>query len=610
MCGIAGIIGPVQPASDRIERALALMDNRGPDARGTYFGTLREHQIGLLHTRLSIIDLDERANQPFVHDDCVLIFNGEIYNYVELRDELKALGYGFRTTSDTEVIVQAYRRWGKACVDHFEGMWAFALLDRRAGSVMLSRDPFAEKPLYIMPYNGALYFGSEVKFLAALSGHKPAINIEHVCRYLVNGYKALYKPRTTFFHGVHELPAANSMILTGPTPVEPERYWSLDYEPEAMDGREAVERVRESLFEAVRIRLRADVPIAFCLSGGVDSTSLACIAAKHFGQRIHTFSIIDSDERYDEGDNIQAVVDALGCDHHVIRTTTEGFFPSLRELVAYHDAPVATITYYLHSFLSRSISEGGYKVAISGSGADELFTGYYDHYSFWLAEMRDRPDFECLLEDWRQSYGGFVRNPVLQDPLVFARNPSERGHIFLDQEIFEGFLARPFHEAFAEEHLCGNPLRNRMLNEAFHETVPVALHEDDRNSMFYSVENRSPYLDRKLADCLYSVPVEHLIRDGYAKWLLRASADGYVPDSVRLDKQKRGFNASIDSLIDRSDPDTIDQLLGPSPIYDVVRRETVEDFLRQDLTDNSFSKFLFSFVSAKTFLEHHQDWQP
>jgi asparagine synthase (glutamine-hydrolysing) len=167
-----------------------------------------------------------------------------------------------------------------------------------------------------------------------------------------------------------------------------------------------------------------------------------------------------------------------------------------------------------------------------------------------------------------------------------------------------------FHEPFAEHHYTDDLLRNRMLNELFHEAVPVILKEDDLNSMLCSVENRSPYLDSGLAEYLYQVPGEYLIKDGYVKWLLREAVEGLLVDSVRLDKRKRGFNASIESLVDRSDPDTVEWLMAESPIFDHVKRESIASFLRNDMSDNSFSKFLFSFVSAKTFLEAQRDLVP
>lgn len=610
MCGIAGALGPRLPDPDRIEKTLALMGRRGPDACGVYKGSLGANKLCILHTRLSIIDLDERSNQPFAKDGCVLSYNGEIYNFIEVRDELTRLGYSFTTSSDTEVIIAAYREWGPGCVDRFEGMWSYALFDEREGRLWLSRDRFGEKPLFYWLHDGVLYFGSEVKILMALSNAKPPVAVAQIRRYLVNGYKALYKTPRTFFEGVQELPSGAQAAITQPSSVEPQPYWSLAFAPKSMTRAETVDGVRERLFNAVKLRLRADVPVAFCLSGGVDSGALASIARKVYGQQIHAFSIIDQDERYNEMDNMRAVVEDLGCDHHVVETSTEGFRDRLRRQVEYHDGPVATISYYMHAFLSEAIHDRGFKVALSGSAADELFSGYYDHYSFWLSQMSTRPDFCTLLDDWRSSYGAHIRNPLLKDPLNFVRDPHSRDHIFHDAEFFSSLMTANFREPFTETHYSDDLLRNRMLNELFNEAVPVILKEDDLNSMMHSVENRSPYLDRRLAEFLYQVPSEHLIKDGYVKSLLRDVVAGILVDEVRLDKRKRGFNASILSLVDRNDPATVEWLLAESPIFEHVKRESIESFLRKDITDNSLSKFLFSFVSAKTFLEVQQNLIP
>lgn len=603
MCGLAGAFGPSVPSPDRVNGTLALMGNRGPDAEGVHQSSLGGQPVTLLHSRLSILDLEPRSNQPFRSDGCVLVYNGEIYNYLEIKKELGDRGAHFETDSDTEVIIRAYREWGTACLERFEGMWAFVLLDEREGQLWLSRDRFGEKPLYYAHWDETLYFASEVKFLTSLSGQNPTINRNQIRRYLVNGYRALYKQPETYFDDVGELPAASMAIVRGPERLEPRRYWQLHYRPHRMTMDEAVEGVRFHLFRAMEIRLRADVPIAFCLSGGVDSTALASIAAKHFGSDIHAFSIIDSDERYDESRNIALTVQELGCHHHVTHTKTDRFFERMADLVAYHDAPVSTISYYVHAFLSEAISAAGFKVAVSGTGADELFTGYYDHYGFWLAEMHDRRDYPQLLEDWRHGYGAHVRNPLLQDPLAFHRNPNQRDHIYLDRDLFNGLLSEPTDEDFHESRFSDSLLRNRMLNELHHEVVPMILHEDDLNSMRWSVENRAPYLDRGLAEFLASVPNELLIHKGYAKWLLREAVRDLAPATVIEDKHKRGFNASIDSLVDRANADTIDRLLSPGPIFEFVRRDRMEQFLTRDMTDNSLSKFLFSFISAKLFLE-------
>ena len=609
MCGIAGSIGAVPPSPERVEAALRSLDRRGPDAYGSFTYQQSDQHYCLIHSRLAIIDLDPRSNQPMHLDNLTIIFNGELYNYIELRRELQTLGHTFHTDSDTEVVLAAYREWDDACWDRFEGMWALAILNRDTGEVTLSRDRFGEKPLFTWVLNGCLYFASEIKTLAALAGQWPQINEQQIKRYLVNGYKFLHKKTDTFYKGIFELPAATLAIITSPSQLDPKKYWSLPVARQEMTFDEAVEEAKARLFRSVELRMRADVPLAFCLSGGVDSTTLAAIASKKLGRDIHCFSIIDSDERYNESDNINLMVRDLGCDHHTVQTSTHGFFERMENLVAYHDAPVATISYYLHSFLSQSIAEKGYKVAISGTAADEIFTGYYDHYPMWLAAMHqeNNGDIDLLVADWKSGMGKHIRNPQMQDPLAFVQNPDKRDHIILDQSLFNSFLVEPHHEPWHESTYHPELLRNRMANELFHEAVPVLLKEDDRNSMNYSVENRSPFLDRDLVEFLYSVPTRHLIGNGFAKRILREIGRGIVPEEIRLDDAKKGFNASINSLVDRNDQKTRERLLENSPVFDIVKKEALAGFLKDDLTSNSFSKFLFSFISAKLFLEQPRE---
>ena len=608
MCGIAGAISKIDISSERINQTLGLMKNRGPDGSRSEVIIFNNHKIFLLFSRLSIIDLEPRAMQPFSRGALKIITNGELYNHIELRKELNSLGHHFKTKSDTEVMLAAWEQWGESSLDRMEGMWAFALVDIDKQQITLCRDRFGEKPLYVWETSEAYYFGSEPKYLATLAGIKPNINYEQISRFLVNGYKAIYKRPQTFFQNFGEIAPSNYLTFSDNGSSSRARYWDLKYAPAHMDEKTAVDGVRAHLKNSMKVRLRSDVPVALCLSGGVDSTILSGMAVQDFNENISTFSIIDDDERYNEKENIDAQVSFLGCTNYKIHTSQDNFWDRMSKLIAYHDKPISTLSYYLHSFMSEQISNSGCRVAISGNGADELFAGYYDHYSFWLAEMSSRSNHSKLIADWTNSYGKYVQNPILQNPDVFLHNSAQRDHIYLNAEEFSSWLIEPFCEPFTESRYSDNILRNRMLNELKHETIPVILHEDDRNSMFYSVENRSPYLDRNLAEFLFTVPSRHLIKDGFAKYLLRSAGTGYVSETVLWDKRKKGFNAPIDSLINRKDPQTKDRLLCQSPIFDIVKKEKIERFLHQDMKDNSLSKNLFSFVSVKLFLEHHEGW--
>lgn len=606
MCGIAGYLGTRDLPASALAECLRRMGRRGPDAATSRSWTGPQgRRAVLLHSRLNIIDLDSRANQPFQDGDSWLAFNGELYNYVELQKELESRGERFRTTSDTEVFLRLLRRDGLDGLDRAEGMWAWALYDEKDGSLTLSRDRFGEKPLYIYRDETGLYFGSEVKFLAALLGRRLEPDRDQLCRFLVNGYKALYKGRSTWFKGVEELRPGSYLRVDGSGAETARRYWTPAHRPDdAMSYEAAVNGARERLIDSVRLRLRADVPLAFCMSGGVDSNSLISIAKNVFGYDVHGFTIANTDARYEEQAIVEQAVREQGLRHTSIPVNPERFLPRLRELVRYHDAPVCTITYYAHWLLMEAVAAHKYRISVSGSAADELFSGYYDHHLWYLHEVRKEPAlYAASRAAWESHIKPIVRNPFLKDPDAFTRDPSFRGHIFLNAEEFASCLREPWSEPFREERFTSDLLRNRMMNELFHEATPVVLHEDDLNAMYYSIENRSPFLDRRLFEFCSSIPTRHLVRDGRAKAVLRDAMKGIVPDVVLESRRKVGFNAPIFSFLDLSDAEVQRELFRDSPVFDLLRKDKIQALLQKEALPNSESKFLFYFLTTKMFLE-------
>ena len=301
---------------------------------------------------------------------------------------------------------------------------------------------------------------------------------------------------------------------------------------------------------------------------------------------------------------VEHAVAELGLRHTAIPVTTTDFLPKLRTLVRHHDAPVYTITYYAHWLLMEAIGAHGYRISVSGTAADELFSGYYDHHLAYLYDVRDEPQLhERALAAWNENVRPVVRNPYLGNPSLFLDDPAQRDYVYLNSDEFAGYLRNGWREQFTEGAYATSLLRNRMLNELFHEAVPVILHEDDLNAMFCSIENRSPYLDRGLYELSTRIPTRHLIRDGFAKVILRDAMRGIVPDRILDNRRKVGFNAPIMSFLDVHDPETRDYLLDDGPIFEHVRREKIEQLLGKEFLPNSESKFLFYFLNSKIFLE-------
>lgn len=607
MCGIAGYHGRLQQVpQERIAACLHLMGRRGPDHRDSRSWTSPTGaHTRLLHSRLSIIDLDERSNQPMTRDRSSIVLNGELYNYVERATDLKRLGVGLSTSSDTEVLLKSITHRGWDVLDECEGMWAFALYDEATATLSLCRDRFGEKPLYLLRADEGVYFGSEIKFIAALSGRRLAVNREHLWRYLVNGYKALYKGSHSFFANIEEVAPATIVHFDDRVCARTQRYWSPSLEPDAtMAFGDAVSGTRERLIRSMELRLRADVPLAFCMSGGVDSSALISIAKRMFGYRVHGFTIVNTDARYEESDMVDLSVRELGLKHTAVPVTTTQFLEGLRTLVRYHDAPVYTIAYYAQWLLMRSIADHGYRISISGSAGDELFSGYYDHHLAYLQEVATDATLHAeSLAAWQQHILPMVRNPFLRDPELFIKRPNFRDHVYQDAQHFASYLRSNWHEEFVEATYSSHLLRNRMLNELFHESVPVILHDDDLNAMYFSIENRSPFLDRPLFEFANTIPTRHLIKDGRAKAVLREAVRGIAPDAIVDNRRKVGFNAPIEDFLDASDPVVREAVLGDSPIFDYIDRAKIAELMARRDLPNSESKFLFYFVNCKMFLE-------
>jgi asparagine synthase (glutamine-hydrolysing) len=608
MCGIAGYAGTREIERSALEQCAALLEHRGPDDFGIQrFQSRKGRQVWLVNRRLRIIDLDARARQPLEHNGCWITYNGELYNYVELRKTLAADGVTFRTESDTEVLVATVAAEGVNALDGCEGMWAFALFDTRDGSLTLSRDRFGEKPLYLFRDATGVYFASEIKALRALVGHRFAVNDQQLRRYLVNGYRSLYKTGETFFQGVTELPAATCLRIDRDGRETQSRYWTPRICVDArMRYDDAVSGVRRYLERSIERRLRADVPLAFCLSSGVDSNAIAAIAKKVFDYDVHGFTVVDPDPRYDESYLSKLAARALGIRHTEVPVTTTGFLDDLRTLVRHHDGPVATISYFVHWKLMQEIAGNGYRVSVSGTAADELFTGYYDHHLYFLHDFAEHGSvYDDARRVWEVKVRPLVRNPFLIDADLFSKNSEFRDHLYLEADAFSAGLTRQWREPFVERRYTDvGVLRNRMLNELFEEVVPVILHEDDLNAMSFSIENRSPYLDRELFEFSARIPTEHLIRRGYAKAPLRDAIRDLLPAEVVNNRRKVGFNASILSLLDTRSAEIRQEVLADSPVFNVVRREAIEPLLDATDLSNSQSKFLFNFLNAKLFLEH------
>jgi asparagine synthase (glutamine-hydrolysing) len=558
VCGIAGFAG--RGDADDLRRMLREVVHRGPDAEGVWSDP--EQGIWLGHRRLSILDL-ETGDQPMwtAGGDLGVTFNGEIYNHVELRAELEARGHRFRSAhSDTEVLLHGYREWGDALVSRLNGMWAFALLDRRRRRLLLSRDRFGEKPLYYASQPGVFAFASELR---ALAGHR-ALRAERsqqaVAKYFAYG---LIPAPLTLFAGMHALPAGcNLAVDLSDLSARVERWWELRLEPEPAAGfreDEAAAALREALARAVARRLRSDVPVGVFLSGGIDSSAVAaCAVAATGGAPLRTFSIRFDDPSFDEGPHARRVAAHLGTQHHEATASLAAARELLPWLAQRLDAPIADSSLLPTALLCRE-ARCHVKVALGGDGADELFAGYDPFRALRAARAfaacvprRIHPALRLLAARLPTSHRymstafrvqralrGLAWPPALWNPVWLG--PCEPAEL-------EALLAAPvdvedvYREAIeAWDAAPGASLVERTLDfyarlYLQHDILPKL----DRASMLFGLEARSPFLDVEVVDLARRLPTEAKLSGGATKVLLRRALRGLLPDAT-LRRRKQGF---------------------------------------------------------------------
>jgi asparagine synthase (glutamine-hydrolysing) len=574
MCGIAGVVtgrdtsipGAVIADFTRILR------HRGPDGSGfawftesgsrveeTFSGPDPFHGTVLAHRRLAILDLSEGGSQPMSTPDGMLwiAFNGEIYNYIELRQELIREGYVFRSESDTEVLLAGYWAWGRDVLRKVVGMFAFAVLDRREGVLFLARDEFGIKPLYYTRVDGVFAFASEIKALLGIPGLSRRPHRERLLEYLRFGLTD--HGNATMFADVAQLPAAHwievkldTLTLNGPT-----RYWDLSNALTFTEPIEAaVKRCRELFLESISLHMRSDVPVGAALSGGIDSSAIVCAMRTLGGSRLdlHAFSFIGQGAANEEMwvDDVQR---ATQCTVHKIRPQPADFVEDFRHLVRTHDEPFGGVNIYAQYRVFRAAQESGIKVMLDGQGADELFAGY----RYFIATRLSSLLYDGQFREAAQLYRNALRLPDIKAVPLLARTLDRLlpAHLRMalrpssDRSQYPGWIAK---NGFAQgagrsglaHQFTGSDRMKAEQSETIKETsLPHLLHWEDRNSMSFSIESRVPFLTRPLANFACGLPEDYLLTDtAVSKAVLRRALKGIVPDSILGRKDKIGYGAA------------------------------------------------------------------
>ncbi len=607
MCGIAGYIGKKTISTKSINSVMQVMINRGPDFQDYFYKKYERINICMIHSRLSIIDLNDRSNQPMIYRNKVIIFNGEIYNYVELKKILENKNYKFKTNSDTEVLIKLYDYFGDDFYKYLEGMWSFAIFSLKEKKLILSRDRFGEKPLYYLKTAHGIYFGSETRFIENLINFKQEINRNKVLDYLSYGYNSVFLDNKTFKKNILSINPSTYTIIDHNLEIKSKKYWKIKKIKQTKENEnEILEKLSNLLQDALKIRLRSDVKNIFCLSGGIDSGSLVSISAKIFNISVDTFSIIDSkSKKYNEQRLIEFTLNDTKANKNYLHTEKINLFDNLDKIVEYYNSPILTVNYFLHSLMQKKISEMGYKVVLSGNGADEIYSGYYDHYLYHLSDLKNyfsNKEFKKNFELWKKYITPMIRN---EDYKNFNKYFKKNKKITLLKDY--DHIIKKNRDLYSKEvRIFDSELKNKLLSQIPERLYPI-LYMDDLNSMMNSIENRTPFLDKNLAEYLFSIPTNLFIQNGYSKYLLRKSMENILNDKIRNMRRKYGFNASISSFNDINKKKYTEYIFDHiNKLRDYVKPNELQNFLKNlefnNLSDRE-NKFLFRLVSACSFVK-------
>ena len=560
MCGIAGIISPYAPLVKLhdVQLMINTLQHRGPDGEGKWLNN--DNTVAFGHRRLSIIDLSNKASQPLHYLHYTIIFNGEIYNYIELKDELQKHGYTFSTSSDTEVIPAAFNHWGKDCLNHFDGMFAFALHDDNTKEVFIARDRFGEKPFYYhADYQqrgkfNRFVFGSEMKALWAL-GLEKQMNGTMLLNYITLGYlQNPIKKTQTFYNNILSLPPGHCLsIQPNAGKMQMKRWYKPENKIQNIDLKVAdtIEQFAHLFTTSVKRRLRSDVTVGTSLSGGLDSSS---IVAEMYAQltthnsQPQTFSAIFPGFSKDESQYSKAVADKFHLQQHTITPTENDWIDNWKTLMHHQEEPLQSSSVLTQFMVYKLAKENGVAVLLDGQGADEILGGY-KKYTHWFLQALLKNNYSLFktekqllqqnnfLESW-----GFKNYAAAYLPEKTAKKLQQKA---ISQQIHHQHLHQDFYTKYYNDDTLQKPVIKGLEDILRYNTFTIGLEEllryADRNSMAHSREVRLPFLSHELVEFIFSLPASYKIKDGFTKWILRKSMDQKLPENIVWRTDKIGY---------------------------------------------------------------------
>jgi asparagine synthase (glutamine-hydrolysing) len=579
MCGIAGILNlnSSEVVIDQLKRMTNAIAHRGPDGEGHWISTNKK--VGFGHRRLSIIDLSENGRQPmhYAEGRYTITFNGEIYNYIELKESLLSKGYQFRSDSDTEVLMALYDAKREACLQDLDGMFAFAIWDEVEKSLFCARDRFGEKPFYYAyKKDQTLTFASEMKALFA-SGISRTMDSEMVFNYLSDPYiiSDFNDKSRTFYQEISKLEQSHYLLIKANGDLVKKQYWTIDADfiDESISFETACEQFKALFYQSISRRLRSDVPVGSSLSGGLDSSSIVCgISELNKGNIIsqNSFSARFSNFDRDEGYYIEKVIEKTGVTANYVWPTEEGFLNDFEKLCFHQEEPFPSASIYAQFEVMRLAKEKNVTVLLDGQGADECLAGYEYYFDTFLKELKHKKDasYQLQFQKLSEKYAQFLSNetkfgsssvpkvsmvdqlknivrPVYQlvNPVKYKNIETRTASQIKKETLFHKDYLQQFKQGKIVSQLPSSfdTLNQHLKYSLFVNNLEDLLRFSDRNSMAYSREVRLPFLSHELVAFIFSLPANYKVNDGWSKYVLRQSMNSTLPQEIAWRKDKIGY---------------------------------------------------------------------
>ena len=610
MCGISGYIGVknLLPTPYRVKSCLKLMKLRGPDFQDSKkFNTGKISGL-ICSSRLSIIDNHERSNQPFEDENGILSFNGEIYNYLDLKKDLKNKKISFKTKSDTEVLLKYLNYYGINKLNEIHGMWGFAYYSKKKKKFYLCRDKFGEKPVFysLDKKKLSLTFGSNINYIRTLNPKNYKINKNKIYNYLRYGFRSIFSEYSSFFENINLLGPGEIIEIDSNFNFKNYSYLKLKkYEPKIKNFNLSKKILKNKINEILPKTFNADVPVAFLLSGGIDSSILSYIAKKNL-IKTKFYSWKNKDQNYDEEERIKSIIKKLKLNHEFIKINNKSkTFGKIKKLIKDTGYPLLSSSNLAINEICKKAKKDGYKVIMSGHGADEMFGGYYAHYQSYFISIENTRDFKKNYMCWERNTKPFVRTEVLKNFNLFKKSFGKNSYNF-ENDIYENyFKVKKKIKIIKKKTRKKNKdtFINHLDKDLFYDNFPVQAHSTDNISMHNSIESRAPFANHYFYNLRNNMSKSFLVKNGLNKFILRDIYKKKIPKEILFNPNKIGFFVPLSEVLNLKSKKFYNVIFKNAYLKKIIKLNLIKKkYINNQLTQQD-QKFIFYLYNIATFMK-------